>query len=817
MPTTAHLGRNARIANIDQQLGAFVSAARIAIKKNLPSYNVISETTLAGLLNLIHGWNLVNANSKKQNFPGVDLIDPNARVAVQVTSTNKPDKVDHTLDQFAGNHYGTQFDRLIILVITDDNPTPAMKGRALSPWFSGETDIWNIPKVSDQIQNLQDPALVGRICDYLNLEVGKFTDYANRQHLYLPLRSALGEGFVGRQEELARISEKLCKHVNPVVLSGLGGMGKTELAVRFGQQYEGGSVYFVRFNTSFTATVTAMFRGVSPQPQNLPPENEQYQTVMTLLRGCGEEDILIIDNVDADSGTLQDLMKDKTYKALKEMKLQLLLTTRFDDDRAVGIRAMPNRTLYEIFWKHGVSLEEPKMDALINAVNGHTLTIDLMARTLNGKGWRKVTADMLLDAIRENTLPGENYRKIVSDYSQSEGQAQIYQHLKVVFDAAGVSPDGKNVLRCATLLPEGGMNGEYFYEALNEAEQNEFEALIDHGWLNAEDGLLTIHPVIRLVCREELKPDEETCGDFLEALWWQLSRNEYDRIKFAQMAEMFAAAMEIEGQDESKAEWLNCSGRLWNDLMESRKAMTLYEKYLPQLAQRIPTSPALATACNNVGITCDDLGDYQTALVYKLTALTITEKVLPTEHPSLAISYNNVGISYSALGNYQKALEYHLKALTIRKKVLPPDHPDLAQSYNNVGSTYGHLGNRRKALEYQLKALTIKEKVLPNEHPNLAISYNNVGNTYGDLGDHEKALEYLLKALTICERVLPPDHPSLATAYNNVGYTYFQLKQYATSIEYLEKALAIREKSLPAGHPDTEGTRRGIEVVRTWM
>ena len=728
-----------------------------------------------------------------------------------MTSTNSLEKVKHTLEQVEKLPPEDQVERLYILTITKDAPTEAMKKRTLGSCFSGEKHIWNIPELLRQMMDLEVSTLED-IHAYLEVELGTLHQKMEQPHLVLRPVSAIGSGFVGREAELAEIRRRIDVGEKLIVLSGLGGMGKTELAVRFGQDHDG-AAYFTRFNDSFTHTLAEMAYSIRPKLSKEEaelPEEARCEMVLNILEECGGKDILIIDNVDADEGTLSDLMRDPACKALRKMELQLILTTRFDRDRAMGVVPMPNGTLYEIFENHGVSLEASKMDELIDAVNGHTLTIDLMARTLNAKGWRKVTADMLLEDLRSNNLPSAQYRKIATDYNQSEDQAQIYQHLSVVFDAKSIPEDAQAILRWATLLPADGMNGEYFANTMNDEGQAMLDTLIDHGWLNAEDGVITIHPVIRLVCREELTPSDENCGAFLKTLWGQLSNREYDRVKFAQMAEVFAAAMEIDGRPETRAEWLNYSGRLLNDLMESRKATALYEQYIPELEQKIPTHHTLATAYNNVGMTYGDLGEHSKALEYKLKDLAICEKVLPPEHPHLAISYGNVGTTYGDLGDHNKALEYKLKALAIREKILPPEHPDLATSYNNVGVTYSNLGEHSKALEYLLKALAIREKILPPEHPDLAQSYNNVGSTYGDLGEHSKALEYQLKALAICEKVLPPEHPHLATSYNNVGTTYGDLGDHHKALEYKLKALAIREKVLPPEHPDLASSYNNV-------
>ena len=632
--------------------------------------------------------------------------------------------------------------------------------------------------------------------------------------LKLPLVSALpASKFVGRSDELKEIAERFAQGDKLVVLTGLGGMGKTELAVKFGREHEG-TVYFARFDGSFTKTLANMAVGIRPalsDEELRQPEGTLCAIVLELLSKTDENDLLIIDNADSDTGSLADLQKDAAYKALMRLPLIILLTTRSDWDEGIHVEKIDDEHLREILTRYGAKLTEEEIDAIIKIVNGHTLTIDLIARTLNGKGLKKVTAEMMIDSLKKNTLPSEKYRKIATHYNQSTEQAQIYQHLSTVFTVSELSDDDKDYLRWATLFPENGISGDLMAGIMNDDGIAQLESLMERGWLEMKEELLTIHPVIRLVCCTELTPTDENCGVFLNALWGQLSHKEYDRVKFAQLAEVFAlAADHLEDKD---AEWINASGCLRLHLAQYDTARDLYEKHRPSLEKRLKDTKQLATVYNNLGSIYGDLGDHSMALEFKLKALAICEKVLPPDHPNLAASYNNVGMTYGGLGDHSMALEFMLKDLAICEKVLPPDHPNLATSYNNVGSTYGQLGDHSKALEFTLKALEIREKVLPPEHPHLAASYNNVGSTYSQLGDHSKALEFKLKGLAICEKVLTPDHPDLATSYNNVGMTYGDLGDHSKALEFLLKALKIREKVLPPDHPDLATSYNNVGIA----
>ena len=768
--------------------------------------NAVAEEFYCGILNIILDLSLTNLNHLRMDYPAIDLADIEARVCVQITSTSSRKKIDHTLERFFAYDQDHQFDRLIVLILGDRMQYRNVFHISRTFDFDPDRDIWDTSKLMSQIEALNDDRLA-QVHHYLQQELGFIK---SPPVLQLPVRTALSPSdFVGREKELAQISRSIMSGDNPVIISGVAGIGKTELVCRFAQNYGAGNVYFIRFQESFRKTVAV---GVAAGMSNLPnfaAEEEIYQMALYQLRECGVNDILIIDGVDDSHHTLQELMRDIAFVDLRSMRLRLILTTRSDYPRAIKVMPMDMESLFNIFENHGAELTRLEMVDLIDAVNGHTLTVDLMARTLV-RSWGRVTPENILTALREHKLRDQKYRRIVTAYSQSPEQARIYEHLNVVFNVSGMSGEVQQVMRCASLLPESGMDAELFGTSLEEEALETLNILLDQGWLEVKNDLLTIHPVVRLVCWTELKPNEESCGTFLDALWGQLGHDKYDRVKFAQLAEVFANAIKIDGAAETKAKWLNCSGWLWNELMEFRKAAALYETYIPVLEPFLHTHPALAAAYNNVGSTYGDLGDHKKALEYQLKALAIKEKVLPQDHPDLASSYNNVGMTYGDLGDRHKALEHMLKGLEIYEKVLTQDHPDLASSYNNAGMTYSDLGDHQKALEYMLKGLEIRVKVLPAEHPDLASSYNNVGSIYGDLGDHNRAMEYQLKALEIFEKVLPPEHPSLAVSYNNVGITFAYLELRSKAVEYLEKAMEIFERSLPAEHPYIESTKKSI-------
>ena len=632
--------------------------------------------------------------------------------------------------------------------------------------------------------------------------------------------STLGEDeFVGRADECRQIDNLLKNRRKPVILWGFGGIGKTELSIEYGRRYQQagrGKVFFVRFAGSFRDTligpVADAFSGyskVDPATRKPKPQEQILREVLQMLGEYGRDDLLIIDNVDQPDQDFDQLTAEASYKKLLGLPIRLVLTTRTEQEGQIQVGPLDKEELRTIM-RRFYAAPDDVLDSLINAVNRHTLAVELMARMLRAD--RRMTADTLL--ARLNTVGGLNREKDVRISSQKdrtkEGSGEkerIYQHLRILFDCSGLDDSEQMLLRHGFLIPDMGMDSALFLDCEPEDAAESLDQLISLGWLQESRGqtrILTMHPLVREVVWGELKPDGENCDAFLNTLWKQYRPNgDYSARKLEQAAETFARAAEILPMKQiAQAMLLSTAGYLFSklgnylkDLTFCEKALTIQEKVLP------PDDPELSNSYNNVGVAWIESGNYNKGLEFCQKALLIRQKILSPEDPDLADSYNNVGIAWGKLSDYVRQLDFCEKALAIRKKALPPDHPDLATSCNNVGHAWGDLGDHHKQLAFYQKALAIWEKVLPPDHPFLAASYNNVGYTWGKLGDYPKELTFHQRALAIQEKVLPPNHPDLADSYTNVGYVWGKLKEHHKQFEFCQKALSIREKILPAGHP----------------
>lgn len=87
-------------------------------KINLLDLNIYSETFFAELMNLLFGLTLVNMNILKQNVEGIDLVDVNHKVVVQVSSTCTKQKIEGSLNKDIFRRYSGY--RFIFVSIAKD-------------------------------------------------------------------------------------------------------------------------------------------------------------------------------------------------------------------------------------------------------------------------------------------------------------------------------------------------------------------------------------------------------------------------------------------------------------------------------------------------------------------------------------------------------------------------------------------------------------------------------------------------------------------------------------------------------------------------
>ena len=170
--------------------------------------------------------------------------------------------------------------------------------------------------------------------------------------------------------------------------------------------------------------------------------------------------------------------------------------------------------------------------------------------------------------------------------------------------------------------------------------------------------------------------------------------------------------------------------------------------------------------------------------------------------------------SYSVRqGNAFQAVEYYTQVLEISKAFLGAHHPSVANTLNNLGNAWSSLGEKKKAIEYYEKALEMTKSFLGESHPSVASTLNNLGNAWSSLGEKKKAIEYYEKALEMTKSFLGESHPSVAEILNNLGNAWRSLGEKKKATQYYAKALEIFKSFLGESHPSVADTLNNLGLA----
>jgi tetratricopeptide (TPR) repeat protein len=232
------------------------------------------------------------------------------------------------------------------------------------------------------------------------------------------------------------------------------------------------------------------------------------------------------------------------------------------------------------------------------------------------------------------------------------------------------------------------------------------------------------------------------------------------------------------------------------------------ERLLPHVLAVAGHAERLRVAGGQVGWLLDrastylrERGQYGQARPLAERALAVTEEVLGANDPEVAWRRNNLGRVLRAFGDLAGARAQLERALAIREGALGPDHSDVASTRNSLGLVLQDLGDLQAAKEQYERVLAIGEATFGPDHPDVAVGRNNLGRVLQALGDLEGARAQLERALAVSEAALGPVHPTVAIRRNNLGGVLQALGDLAGARVQLERALEIGEAALGPDHP----------------
>ncbi|KAJ7844962.1 hypothetical protein B0H13DRAFT_2286266 [Mycena leptocephala] len=207
------------------------------------------------------------------------------------------------------------------------------------------------------------------------------------------------------------------------------------------------------------------------------------------------------------------------------------------------------------------------------------------------------------------------------------------------------------------------------------------------------------------------------------------------------------------------------------------------------------------------------LGEFHKAEELKVVVLQKRKHVLGDDHPDTLQAMSNLASTYQQLGNFHKAEELEIAVLEKRKQTFGDDHPDTLQAMGNLASTYQSLGQFQKAEELKVVVFEKRKYILGDDHPHTLLAMGNLASTYRDLSHFHKAQELEVVVLEKRRQAFGDDHPDTLVAMGNLASTYRVLGEFHKAEELEAAVLEKRKQVLGDDHPDSLQTMGNLAVI----
>jgi len=221
-----------------------------------------------------------------------------------------------------------------------------------------------------------------------------------------------------------------------------------------------------------------------------------------------------------------------------------------------------------------------------------------------------------------------------------------------------------------------------------------------------------------------------------------------------------------------------------------------------------------AALCMELSTYLWQVSEFEDAQRYCERALSIRRALWGENHTATAECLNMMGKILRDLGELSEARQFFAQALAIRERELGADHLHVAETLNHLGWLLWHERAKEPTQEYLERALTIAEKRLGRNHRITAEYANNLGLCFQDcVGDLDSARHYFALALQIREQVLDDKHPLMANSLNNMGYIEHARGELDAARSYYERTLALRRTLWQDDHPDIAVSLKNLGTV----
>lgn len=499
--------------------------------------------------------------------------------------------------------------------------------------------------------------------------------------------------------ETNTLKEVILDGEHHLLISGIGGMGKTTLAENLFEEVK--MMFDVSLWMTYKENVASSVAMVMAE-KNVDEDLMLYFKKMMNSKN-NQRNIIFIDDVD--SKYLFDKDRD-----ILEQNAVVIATSRMESVSGYTTYVLEPFSdiecvnVFKRYYKRSLSSQDENLIAeLVNQFGKSTLLIELFARAANksSKDIHVFLVDILKLGVSSVGIRVQN--------NKEKTYVKIAEHLANLYSLENITDEWKRILINFSLSSERGVIAK-FVKIINASEED-IGDLVEFGWIKRNTQGFYMHALIRECIRNQIEGYDDYIANLKEFYTnRELYQDEYSIIEKGMHFDIIIRILKfIKFTCEQDVyifynliQLLDCFA--YYDSLDSVVGLAVQElEKFEENKIRAKVGCDIFNAAGLAYLSCDKTK----ALICFLSEEQLLDKFFVDNEKIFSSWYCNMGLAHIGL-DFEKANQFFTKALELEKKYYGESSMHVADVYHNIGKNYFIASDYKNAALYFEKAQHIK-------------------------------------------------------------------------------------------------------------
>lgn len=658
--------------------------------------------------------------------------------------------------------------------------------------------------------------------------------------------------FVGRDIELDTLHQQLQTNDQVAIsaIAGMGGIGKTELALqyatRYWEEHYKGGVCWLRVRKQDLPTQIIQFAQANINltiPEQLKEVEQKVQHCWNSWQPpeLDKRALIIFDDV-------TDYQLIKPYLPPNNKKFKVLITTRKrlgSPIKRIDLDVLTPETALELLislvGKERIWAELEIAKEICEWLGYLPLGIELVGKFLERKTtWNlaRVKAKLSEEGIKSKPVQKDNNIIATTNRGVSAAFAVSWKEL---------TPAARELGCYLSLFAVAPISWDLIKASFVNKDLDTIEDLIDDYLINLnllkfneQNNTYSLHQLIREYFQTELKqiPQAENLTQTFCQVMLDIAKSISENATQAEIETLSIAIPHLSLVAETLTEQIQDKDLSFPfiGLRRFYASQSLYElvafwdeQRLNTVSKRLGENNIIyASSLHQVGFNLIYQGRQSDAITKLKEALNLRKKLLGKKHVDVADTLDELGLAYRNQSDFPQARKFQLESLQLRALLLGKEKLEiilsennvqtplqeifteaemklvdkLAESYNGLANLYLRWKNSNKvklnkkeksilfnkAEKMLLNALIVRERISEEGNNHLAYCLHNLAELYRQKGKWQEAENQHKKALEIRKRIYGEKHHYISSSVGKLADFYFHQAKYKRDQSLFSKA-----------------------------